>query len=141
MKKHIVALFPNKLYARSAAMSIGKISGIEEISSKISFGEMPFTSFFTLKFLLTGAIFGYITGAVFSIITGYYFEVLSIAGFLAGISFGAVCGAFTDLFLSNKNENTTIIKVTARKENLYHIIKRLKKARAVEIYFTSTNNL
>ena len=47
---------------------------------------------------------------------------------------------FIDLFLIKKKENSALITVEADKKIIYFIIKRLKKARALEIYFTSSAN-
>ncbi len=142
MKKYINALYSDKLCARSAAMNISAISLKGEISAKIYSPKFYYDSFFTLKFLLIGAGLGYITGAVFSLFAqNFYFEILSTAGFFAGAVFGVISGSFIDLFLSKTKENAALITVEAKNENIYPIIKRLKKARALEIYFTSYSNL
>ncbi len=142
MKKYINALYTDKLCAQSAAMNISDACQKGEILAKISTSKNYLNSFFALKFLLIGAGLGYTLGAVLSLFTqDFYFEILSISGFLAGAVFGVISGAFIDLFFIKPKENTALITVKAQKENIYSIIKRLKKARALEIYFTSSGNL
>lgn len=142
MKKYISAIYVDKLCAQSAATNISSISSKSEIKAKISSPENYFNSFFSLKFLLIGAGVGYITGTVLSLFTQkFYFETLSLAGFLSGAVFGVVSGTFIDLFLIKRKENAALITVEAEKESIYTVIKRLKKARALDIYFTSSNNL
>ena len=70
----------------------------------------------------------------------FYFKTLSLAGFLSGAVFGVVLGTFIDLFLIKRKENAALITVEAEKESIYKVIKRLKKARALDIYFTSSVN-
>lgn len=142
MKKYINALYSDKLCAQAAAASISSFFQNGEISAKIYSCTSNFNSFLALKFILIGAWLGYITGAIISLFTEiYYFEILSVAFFLSGAVFGAISGTFTDLFLNKNKENSALITVKAHKENIYSIIKRLKKSRALEIYFTSADNL
>lgn len=142
MKKYINALYSDKLCAQSAVMNISALSLKDEISAKISSPQNYLNSFFALKFLLIGAGLGYTAGAVFSLFTqDFYFETLSIAGFLAGAVFGVISGAYIDIFFIKQKENTALITVKAEKSNIYSIIKRLKKSRALEIYFTSSASL
>lgn len=142
MKKYIVAHFRDKLCAQSAAMQIYGFSKRNSVSSKISSPISTPDSLYSLQFLLFGAALGYISGAVFSLFKEIsYFDFFSVTGFITGAVLGVLSGTFIDLFLIEKREDTAEVTVEASSEKFYPVIKRLKKAGAFKIYFTTSDNL
>ena len=140
MKKTITAIYTDKFSAQCALESINEISQKNVLSVKL-FSPISFSpSLFPLKFILFGSTIGYIIGSLISVFRkDCFFEVSSMMGLLSGAVFGVILYALTSSF-SKKKKSLTIINVGPADENFYSIIKRMKKSRAIKIYFTFTDN-